>query len=160
MITDQAENIRRIKEAAKLPKIKKQYTIAKKSAKRIAQEKDATNDDQLAWFKERRKEMTGKCQHCGGKSMKDDDTKYHYSIAHILPKAYFPSVATHPLNRLELCFYGNSCHTNLDNGVLDLMDLNCFDEVIKKFVAMYPSIAKEERRRIPQVLLNYIEVEL
>jgi len=85
------ETIRALKEAAKLPKIKKQYTIPKKSAKTIAREKDATNDDQLEWFRERRKEMKGSCKHCGSKTTKDDDTKYHYSIAHILPKAYFPS---------------------------------------------------------------------
>jgi hypothetical protein len=151
--------IQMMKEAAKLPKIKKSYSIPKKSAKRIAQEMNADNDELLDWFKAQRKSMTGKCQHCGGKTMKDDDTKYHYSIAHLLPKAYFPSVATHKDNWIELCFYGQSCHTNLDNGALDLIDLNCFDEVIKKFVAMYPSIEKEERRRIPSILLNYLEVE-
>jgi len=141
------------------PKIKKQYTIPKKSAKTIAREKDATNDDQLEWFKARRKEMKGSCKHCGSKTTKDDDTKYHYSIAHILPKAYFPSVATHKDNWIELCFYNRSCHTNLDNGALDLMDMNCFDEIITKFVSMYPSIAKEERRRIPAILLEYLNVE-
>ena len=151
--------IKALKEAAKLPKIKKQYIIPKKSAKRLEQEMNADNDELVAWFKDRRKLMIGKCSHCGNKSMKEDDTKFHYSIAHILPKAYFPSVATHKDNWIELCFYGNSCHTNLDNGSLDLINLNCFDSVIKKFVAIYPSIAKEEKRRIPQVLLNYIEVE-
>lgn len=151
--------IQMMKEAAKLPKIKKQYTIPKKSAKRIAQEMSADNDELLNWFKARRKEMTGKCWHCSGKSMKEDDTKYHYSIAHLLPKSYFPSIATHPLNWIELCFYSPSCHTNYDSGALDLINLHCFDEVIKRFVAMYPSIAKEERRRIPAILLNYLEVE-
>jgi hypothetical protein len=153
------ETIRALKEAAKFPKIKKVYKIAPKSAKKIAQEKDADNDELLQWFKERRKEMQGSCKHCGGKTMKDDDTKYHYSLAHLLPKAYFPSVATHPLNCIELCFYGESCHTNLDNGVLDLIDLNCFDEVIKKVVSIYPSIEKSERRRIPTILLEYLNTE-
>ena len=153
------ESIRALKEAAKLPKIKKVHVIAKKSAKKIAQEKDADNDELLEWFKDRRKEMKGVCQHCSGKTTKEDDTKYHYSIAHLLPKAYFPSVATHKENFIELCFYGNSCHTNLDNSALDLMDLNCFDEVVRRFVAMYPAIEKSERKRIPQVLLNYVEVE-
>jgi hypothetical protein len=148
-----------IKEAAKLPKIKKQYIIAKKSAKKIAQEKDADNDELLQWFTERRKEMNGICLHCGGRSMKDNDLKYHYSIAHILPKAFFPSVATNKNNWIELCFYSSSCHSNMDNGALDLIDLNCFDLIIKRFVAMYPAIAKEEKRRIPQVLLNYLNTE-
>lgn len=110
------------------------------------------------WFETRHKEMKGSCQHCGGRTEKDRNT-YKNSIAHILPKAYFKSVATHPLNWIELCFYGKSCHTNFDQMSLDITELNCFDEVITKFVAMYPYIAINERRRIPQVLLNYLENE-
>lgn len=110
------------------------------------------------WFEDRHKELKGVCQHCGGRTEKGKSS-YKCSIAHILPKAYFKSVATHPENYLELCFYGKSCHTNLDNHMIDLIELNCFDEVIRKFVAMYPSIAPQERRRIPQILLDYLEVE-
>ena len=111
------------------------------------------------WFADRRAEMKGTCSHCGEKTLKHNDKMYHYCIAHILPKAYFKSVATHPLNWIELCFYGNSCHTNFDNYMIDLIELNCWDEVVTKFVSMYPSIAPEERRRIPNVLLQYVEVE-
>ena len=111
------------------------------------------------WFLDRRKEMKGVCKHCGGKSCKDSDTYYKFSLAHILPKAYFKSVATHPDNWIELCHFGRSCHDNFDRHMIDIMDLNCFDEVITKFVSMYPSIAPIERRRIPEVLLQYIEVE-
>jgi len=111
------------------------------------------------WFKECRKEMKGICANCGGKSCRDDDKYYKFSIAHLLPKAYFKSVATHPDNWVELCHFGNSCHTNFDNHMIDLIDLHCFDSVIEKFVKMYPYIAKEERRRIPSILLEYIEVE-
>jgi len=154
------EEIKAIKEMARFPKEKKRYVIPKKSAKRIEQEKSYSGDNAMwEWFAEGRKEMTGKCEHCGGKTMKDDDEKYHYSIAHILPKAYFPSIALHPLNRIELCFYQNSCHTNYDNKILDLMDMNCFDKIVKRVAAMYPLIEKSERRRIPQILLDYIETE-
>ena len=145
-----------MKEAAKLPKLKKNYIIPKKSAKKIAQEMEADSDELLQWFKERRKEMKGVCDHCGYESMKDNDIKYHYSIAHILPKEHFPSVKTHPLNWVELCFYGNSCHTNMDNLVLDIMDMNCFDLIIERFIAIYPSIDNQEKKRIPAVLLNYV----
>jgi len=110
------------------------------------------------WFKDRQKEMTGKCSNCQGKTERDS-RHYKCSIGHILPKAYFPSIATHPLNWLELCFYGKSCHTNMDNKMLDLTEMACWDEIVTKFCAMYPSIDKKERRRIPEVLLQYIEVE-
>lgn len=111
------------------------------------------------WFEDRHKEMTGTCVNCGGKTQKGE-ANYKNSLAHILPKAYFKSVATHEDNWMELCFYGNSCHTNYDNKMIDILDLSCFDSVIQKFVRMYPHITKEERRRIPNVLLEYIETEI
>ena len=112
------------------------------------------------WFAERRKQMTGKCSHCGGATTKNSDIYFKHSLAHILPKAYFPSVATHPSNFIELCFWNKSCHTNFDNLTLDLIDLNCYDEVIEKFLAMYPSIDKKERKRIPEALMNYIHIDI
>jgi hypothetical protein len=111
------------------------------------------------WFKQMQKRMTGKCMNCGGKT--EAFTKnYKCSIAHILPKAYFKSVATNDENWLELCFYGNSCHTNYDNKMLDLIEMNCFDTIIQKFTKMYPHIAPEEKRRIPPILIEYLKTEI
>jgi hypothetical protein len=112
------------------------------------------------WFKERRTEMTGKCQHCQGKTERDSGGRFHYSIAHLFCKAYYPSIATHPENWLELCYYNNSCHTNLDNSHLSLSDLNCFDEVVRKFCILYPLMKREEKRRVPPFLLQYLETEI
>ena len=103
--------------------------------------------------------MNGKCLHCGNVTTMKDDEKFHFSIAHILPKSLFPSVATHPDNWIELCFWGNACHTNMDQHTLDLIDMNCFDTIIEKFVKIYPNIAKEEKRRIPSVLMEYLNTE-
>lgn len=110
------------------------------------------------FFKEMQKRMTGRCENCGGKT--EAFTKhFKNSIAHILPKAYFKSVATNENNWLELCFYSNSCHSQMDNKMIDLIDMNCFDQIVTRFVKMYPFISLEERRRIPRVLLEYLEVE-
>lgn len=111
------------------------------------------------WFIERRKELTGKCAHCGGQSCKHDNMYFKHSIAHILPKrpGMFPSIQTHPDNFIELCFWGNNCHGNYDSGMLDLMALNCFDQVIEKFLRMYLVIAPKERRNIPDVLMQYVK---
>lgn len=126
------------------------------------------------WFKDRRKEMTGVCQHCGGKTQMNIDVtvkfvkgvgkitspNYKYSVAHLLPKSIFKSVATHPDNWIELCHFGNSCHKNFDDHYIDLIDLNCFDTVIQKFTKIYPFIAPEEKRRIPPILIEYLKTEL
>lgn len=142
------KEIQALKEQAKEPKVKK----AKKAI-------ESGSAELTRWFKNRRAEMTGICAHCGDPSCRGSDEYFKFSIAHILPKNIFKSVATHPLNWIELCFWGNSCHTNMDNKTLDLMDLNCFAIVIERFVAMYPAIDKKERRYIPDVLLQYVEVE-
>lgn len=143
---------------------KEKKPIAKKSEKRkqedLEKKQMGTDVGLDKWFEERRKEMTGSCKHCGGKSCKDNDEFYKFSICHILPKAYFPSVATHEYNFIELCFWNNNCHGNMDNKVLDLIDMNCWDEIVTKFCIMYPMIAKEERRRIPEVLLQYVKTEI
>lgn len=111
------------------------------------------------WFIERRPEMTGVCWHCGERSCVYDDMLYKHSIAHILPKAIFKSVAVHPLNWIELCFWPPSCHANFDNFSLDIIDLNCFSIVIDRFVQIYPYISPWERKNIPNALIQYIEVE-
>lgn len=166
------EEIRKLKEQAGLPKPKKAYQIPKKSKKKIKQEAEEKRVETQAkelnpgkgaeltrWFEDRRKEMTGRCRHCGNISCKQNDEYYKFSIAHILPKRIFHSVATHPLNWIELCFWENSCHTNFDNNTLDLIDLNCFDLIIERFVAMYPSIDPKERKYIPEALLQYLNID-
>lgn len=155
-----------IRDGRDKPKEKKVYRIPKVSAKKAKQiegqkelNKANGGGELTRWFNERRKEMTGKCAHCGGLSCKDSTEYFKFSVCHILPKAYFPSVKTHPKNFIELCFWNNSCHSQMDNKILDLIDMNCFDEIVTKFVAMYPSIAPKERKRIPEILLQYLEVE-
>jgi len=166
------KEIQELKENARIPKQKKQYTIPKISDKKKkqldkeklevleAEAKIGKSAELDRWFQDRRKEMTGICKNCGGKTCRDDDMYYKFSIAHILPKAYFKSIKTNENNWIELCFWGNNCHAGMDNKMIDLMDMNCFDEIITKTSKMYPHIAQEERRRIPKVLIDYIETEL
>lgn len=168
------EELKRIRENRDKPKEKKVYRLkpmSDKKKKELEEGKETTanekslkpsvsgNAELTRWFTDRRAEMTGICLHCGGKSCKTSDQYFKFSIAHILPKNIFKSVKTHPLNWIELCFWSPSCHTNYDNKTLDIIDLNCFDTVIKRFVAMYPDISAKERKYIPDVLLQYLEVE-
>ena len=48
----------------------------------------------------------------------------------------------------------------MDNKTLDLIDMNCFDEIVEKVTRMYPHIAQDEKRRIPAILREYIKLEL
>ncbi len=146
------EQIRLLKSQALLPKQKKYSTIAKKSAKTIQREKqfkELGSDQELdRFFSAMRKSMTGKCLFCSGDTMKKDDEKYHFSLAHILPKSIFKSVATNPNNIIELCFYGNSCHTNFDNGIITwefIKDSKEWDIIKEKLFDVLPLVAPDER---------------
>ena len=160
------DEIRRLKAQAKQPKPKSKYRIPRVSEKKKAELKEAKEiklaggSEMDRWFNDRREEMYGFCLHCGGASCKHNDKYFKFSIAHILPKNIFKSVKTHPLNWIELCFWDKSCHTNFDNKTLDITELNCFNEVIERFVAMYPDIAPKERKYIPDVLLQYVKNEI
>jgi len=158
--------IQALKAAANEPKPKKKYTIPKVSKKRQKQlaeqktERIGGGNELDRWFNDRRKEMTGLCSNCGKPSCKNSDQYFKHSIAHILPKAYFKSVATNENNWVELCFFNNSCHTQIDNMMLDMTEMNCWDEIVEKFIKMYPLIDKKERKRIPDILLNYVNIDI
>src|SRR5690348_2912633 len=104
----------------KPPKEKTVYklkTVSDKKKKELAGESKSDLDN---WFEERRKEMTGTCLFCGGKTERDNDDTFKFSIAHLLAKRknMFPNIACHPDNWIELCHYSNSCHSNFDNGII------------------------------------------
>jgi len=107
------------KEAVAKPK-KGIAKIGKKKAEELKALK-GTDSEMDLFFASQRKKLTGKCLFCGSKTMKDDDEKFHFSIAHLLPKrpvnsGGFPSIATNEDNWIELCFWGNNCHHGFDSG--------------------------------------------
>lgn len=158
-MSDYLANRRNQKIFGKPPKEEKTYRIPKVSEKKkaeMAAEKEGRGELDK-WFEDRRKEMTGKCVFCGGKTQKHDDDTYKRSIAHLLPKreSMFPSIAKHPDNWLELCFYGNSCHTNFDNGIITwelLHDSKEWEIIVGKFKKIYPYIPENEKKNIPELL--------
>lgn len=138
---------------------KKNYKIAPKSEKRIAKEAEqklaGTDSESDMFFKAQRKKMTNRCLFCGNKTMKEDDDKFHFSIAHLLPKrpldkGGFPSVGTNENNWIELCYYApNSCHTNFDNGMITwefLKDSKEWDIISEKLLEVLPLVSPEEQK--------------
>lgn len=138
--------------------VKEKSPIAKVSEKKKAQNAINTVEDAelQAAFMAFRKRMTGRCEHCGGKSCKDDNKYWKHSAAHIFPKALFPSIKSHPLNFIELCFWENSCHTNYDNGMIEPWELKCYPKMRKAFVTLYPLLTREEKKRVPECYLELL----
>lgn len=160
------EQIRKMKEDAGIPKQKPTYylpKVSKKKAAQLALQQDNKGDNGLdKWFEERRKEMTGRCVLCNGTTEKHNDDTYRRSIHHLFDKkkALFPSVALHSDNWLELCFYGNSCHQNIHNRTITwelLRDSKEWEIIVAKFKKIFPYITQEERKNIPEILLNELK---
>jgi hypothetical protein len=133
---------------------KKTKPISNMSEKRKEEIEDKKLGD--AWFAARHREMTGKCLVCGEKTCKGMD-EYKCSVAHLLPKAIFKSIKWHEENWLELCFYGKSHHTNFDNNILTLEDLQitkAWPEIVRKFKILYPRMTSKEKGRVPDILIQ------
>lgn len=106
------------------------------------------------WFLERRKEMDGFCKcGCGGRSSKDDDKKFKYSICHIFPKAEFESVKTHPNNWIELAFWGG-CHER-SHRLDTFSQMKCWEEVVEKYKTFAPLI--KEKHKYVYLFRQYAE---
>lgn len=138
--------------------VKVQKPIAKVSEKKKAENAINTVEDAelQAAFLMFRKKMKGKCEHCGGKSCKDDNKYWKHSAAHIFPKALFPSIKSHPLNFIELCFWEKSCHTNYDNGMIEPYELKCWPKMQKSFITLYGLMTREEKKRVPDCYLQLL----
>lgn len=150
-------------EAGRPIKTKQRKPIPKVSAKRKEKLKLLANDENSLdkWFEERRKEMTGRCALCNSKTEKDNDETYRRSIHHLFDKrpSMFPSVALHEDNFLEVCFWGNSCHQNIHNRTITwslLHDSKEWNLIVYKFKKIYPFMAENEKRNLPEILLNEI----
>jgi hypothetical protein len=137
--------------------------VGLRKAAKLAEQNQSTDSKLDTWFEERRLEMTGKCQLCGGKTEAKNDETYRRSIHHLLDKrrGAYPSVCLHPRNFLELCFWGNSCHSNVTNGTISWELLRDSHEwglvILPKLRELAPLLTREEYARLPQIIVNDIK---
>jgi len=120
-----------------------------------AKEKSKTIKDLNVFFASQIPEIPNDCENCGGSLKWQKQNNFKSIIAHILPKrpvGGFPSVATHPKNRMFLCL---ECHGNMDNkGKEWVQKMNCFDlmiERLKEFVHLI-----KEKRELPNDFNKFV----
>lgn len=104
----------------------------------------------VLWFAKKMKESEPVCENCGCKINKYNQAEWHGSQGHILPKAHFESVKTHPDNHVVLCRYGNFCHAKFDSSWSTAEKMPVFRIVKERFKLFESLIAPDERRRIPE----------
>jgi len=127
----------------------------KKALKSLKPQKDLQAD----WYIEKVNQQTGTCMECGGSTKNSLFVYAKACVAHVLPKreAMFPSVATHTDNDLELCNL-NGCHHRYDNSWEDAATMKVWPIAVEKFKKMLPAIAPGERKNIPDVFWQEVEV--
>lgn len=129
---------------------KERKPIAKKSAKRIEQDKldkvNSSNDELELWFKNTRNKLCGFCKcGCNLTSSKNDDKYFKFSCCHIFPKSKFESIKTHPLNFVERAFWGG-CHSVMDDTSMDRWKgFADWNDIVEKFHLLAPLLTDEER---------------
>lgn len=139
---------------------KKKVQIKNKNARvsaaykiRKEQRKTDGTEERELWFIMKKHEMTGTCAEPG---CKESTNKYHsvyyrWSICHIAPKAYCPSVATHPDNYVELCWQH---HSEFDSSFEKAAKMGVFVEAKRKFNLFKHLMPNSELRKVNPYLLE------
>jgi hypothetical protein len=148
-----------------VPKPKKQYAIPKKSKKKLEQEaksKDERGEEDTElqkWYAKIMQEETGKCWETGELINKQDKMGWHGSIAHCLDKKNFPSVKTHPLNYMILKMWGGT-HGQYDSSWENASKMKVWGYACKIFNILYPLLTSEEKRKLPDIIIQEIKPEV
>lgn len=104
-------------------------------------------------------EEEGKCWETGQKINKQDKLGWHGSIPHVLDKANYLSVKTHPLNYMILSMWGGT-HGQYDSSWENASKMKVWSYAIKVINLLYPLLKQEEKRRLPDVIIQEIKPEL
>lgn len=129
---------------------------AKKTKKKYAKQLETPlgvsggQSELVLWYSDKIRQRSGICMEC----LEVIPLSYaHASIAHICAKAQFPSVATAEWNFLELGA-GCGCHAKADSAPSNFAKMKVAKIAKERFKTFEHLIAPEERRRIPEWLLN------
>lgn len=101
-----------------------------------------------SWFNVQKSQIPNFCEECGESlEMLVNSSYWTTTIAHIVPKRAnkYPSVATHPLNRM---FYCDHCHNRFDNlGLSEIESFKSLPVIKKRFLKIYESMTDEEQNK-------------
>lgn len=151
---------------------KKKYSIPKKSEKRLAKEKeqkDNKGDSGLdKYFDYHMKNSFPKCENCGlvAEWLLQEEYSFLWRScqAHVLAKkdsiGGFPSIAANLLNHLVLFpHFGGlcNCHGLYDSSYEAMAKMAVFPKAIDIINQLYPFIAKDERKYLPEMIVQELK---
>jgi hypothetical protein len=149
---------RNLKLFGKKAEEKKKYVIPKMSEKKKqAQASKGKEQTELQlWYEEIMNREDAICWETGKPIDKRNKLAWRGSIAHVLPKNLFKSVATHPMNYLILSMF-DGAHGTYDSSWEKASKMGVFGEAVERFLIMYPFIAGSEKRLIPDQFLKHLK---
>ncbi len=134
-----------------LPEKKKYYLkkVSEKRAEKIAAAKVERGDDETEkqkWFADQRPRLSEFCGcGCGERTMKGNDEKFCFSVAHIFPQRIFKSVQFHPEVWVSRAW---ACHTNMDGRSMDRWPgFQDWPEIVRKFNLLSPILTPAEKSK-------------
>lgn len=147
------------------PVVKEKKPIPKKSVKKIEQEaaerqeRGEQETELQKWYSHIMQTEHPVCWETGEKIDTRDVKGWHGSIAHALPKIQFPSVATHPKNYLILKMWGGT-HGQYDSSWENASRMKVWPIACEVFNQLYPLLSADEKRRLPDVIVQEIRPEV
>jgi len=142
---------------------KKRKPLNKVSPKKAAEQKNTSrigDETELQkWYKWIMNSESPICWETGEKIDKRDIMGWHGSIAHILDKGNYPSVATHPQNYMILKMWGGT-HGQYDSSWENASKMKVWKHCCKIFNVLYPLLTREEKAKLPDVILQEIKPAL
>ena len=126
--------------------------IIEDSKKKSAQLSKSINNELSIWYQKRIQYAKRICENCGNDLSNYTPKDFHASIAHILPKSLFTSVATNKYNYLILGIWCG-CHSNYDSSWLKASTMAAFTIAKGRFSLFRKDIDQEEIRKIPSLFL-------
>jgi hypothetical protein len=143
-----------------------------KTAAAKAKEREERGDSGLdKYFEHHMKHAAPICMNCGLEARWLLEERYSFlwrsCQAHVLAKkdgiGGFPSVAANLLNHLVLFphFAGLcNCHGKFDSSYENMAKMDIFPKAIDIINRLYPLIAKEERKYLPEIITQEIKPKL
>lgn len=136
------------------PKEGERPKVVKPSAEEVADiiaGRPPTKRELDAWFEARYQERPRTCEEPGCGEQLPTRVKWMIkaTIAHVVPKRHFHSVALHPLNRVFLCKHH---HDDYDGSWAKAQTLGCWPLAVERFLVFTHLIKDTELRYLPPAL--------
>lgn len=106
------------------------------------------------WFANAISQMPACCEECNERLYIFAPWAAKAFVAHVLPKAIFESVNTHPLNKIYLCLI---CHTNFDTwGEEKVVKMKIFPEAFDIMMQLLKHLHHDEWKSLPEYVKDHI----